>query len=369
MKVLRVLYVLRPSGVEANLRASAERWRANGIDIDILATGPEVGPFAPALRAVGYRIEHLPQEPVAAFAKRYLALLRRNRYDLVHVQAEQGNIATVGIARLATSRVVRSCHNSFNFRGPLRVERTLQRRLLRALGIVHVSVSASVARSEWFNFRNPTLRVPNAFDDQRFRPPTPGERAAARAAVGVGDDDFVVVSVGNCSRIKNHSAVIEALPPLSGQDKHVLYLHVGAEEDGAPERQLAERLGAAGHVRFLGQRDDVDRLLHAADCYVMPSLQEGLSNAALEALASGVPVALADVPGLRDLRDEVPGIHWMTPDSAGVERAITSLRALPGEERVRTTQSTVARTHAQFAMDRHVRRYVDLYEGRLHAAT
>jgi glycosyltransferase involved in cell wall biosynthesis len=363
VRVLRVLYVLRPSGVEANLRASAELWRANGIDIDILATGPSEGPFAPALRAVGYHIAHLPQEPVAQFAPRYLSLLRRNRYDLVHVQAEQGNIATVGLARLGAPRVIRSCHNSFQFTGALRLERTVQRGLLRRLGVAHVSVSPSVARSEWLRFRNPTIRVPNAFDDRRFRPPSDAERMAARAAVGLDAADFALVSVGNCSRIKNHAAVIEALPALLASGVPVVYLHVGAEEDGHPERQMAERLGVSAHVRFLGQRSDVDRVLHAADCYVMPSLQEGLSNAALEALASGVPVALADVPGLRDLRDQVPGIVWMAPDSAGVERAIAEVRALPPTERARCAQERAARTHAQFAMETHVRSYVELYRG------
>ena len=367
MRVLRVLYVLRPSGVEANLRASAEAWRANDIDIDILATGPELGPFAPALEAVGYSVQHLPQEPVAAFARRYLAMLRRNRYDLVHVQAEQGNIATVGLARCSGTRVIRSCHNSFNFEGPLRLERILQRRLLRAVGVVHVAVSSSVARSEWMNFGNPTVRIPNGFDHRRFHAPSPDERATARAMAEVGEDDFVVVSVGNCSRIKNHGAVIEALAQLPAAGEGIVYLHVGAEEDGRPERALAQRLGVAARVRFLGQRQDVDRLLQAADCYVMPSLQEGLSNAALEALASGVPAALADVPGLRDLRGVIPGISWMSPDGPGVAAVISALRAMPTDARRGTAREAAERTHVEFAMDNHVRRYVELYEGRVPA--
>lgn len=367
MRVLRVLYVLRPSGVEANLRASADRWRHHGIDIDILATGPSIGPFAPALRQVGYRVEHIPQEPVARFVPNYLRFLRRNHYDVVHVQAEQGNIATVGLARLTNPQVFRSCHNTFTFSGALRVERTIQRGLLRALGVVHVSVSPSVARSEWLHFRNPTVRVANAFDDRRFRLPSAGERAAARAAVGVGETDFAVVSVGNCSRIKNHAAIIEALPELVSSRQRIVYLHVGAEEEGHPERQLAERLGVSAHVRFLGQRDDVDRLLHAADCYIMPSLHEGVGNAALEALASGIPAVLADVPGLRDLRDKVPGIHWTSPDTADVGHAIQALCTVSPEERMRSTQETAACAHAHFAMEDHVRRYVDLYQGRIPA--
>jgi glycosyltransferase involved in cell wall biosynthesis len=364
MRVLRVLYELRPSGVEANLRATAPDWRAHGIDIDILATGPEFGPYAPILAEAGYRVRHLPQEPVARFVREYIAMLRRERYDLVHVQTEQGNIATVGLARLTGTRVVRSAHNVFNFQGALRVERTIQRALLRAMGVTHVAVSTSVAKSEWRNFRNPTVRIFNGFDDRRFHPPTSAARAAARSAVHVADDEFLIVTVGNCSPDKNHGVVLEALPLLQAT-RPVRYLHVGAEEPGSPERDLARRLGIADAVEFLGQRGDVDRLLHAADCYVMPSLREGLSNAALEGLACGLPAVLSDVPGMRDLRDVVPGITWTAPEPQALAKALDELNGTDPAVRAQLGARSAAATREHFAMAHHVSRYVELYSGKL----
>jgi glycosyltransferase involved in cell wall biosynthesis len=75
-----------------------------------------------------------------------------------------------------------------------------------------------------------------------------------------------------------------------------------------PERSRIEneiaRLGLADHVRLLGERDDVARLLHAFDLYVLCSVTEGLSLSILEAMAAGLPVVATRVGGNPELLDQ-----------------------------------------------------------------
>src|SRR5690606_29729409 len=113
----------------------------------------------------------------------------------------------------------------------------------------------------------------------RFVPTQPDEWSSLRRMRGIEESTFVIISVGNCSHVKNHALLIEALASLRGRlDFH--YLHVGMEELGYPERRLSDELGIADRVTFLGYVDDVLPYLRLADLFVMPSLYEGLGNAA-----------------------------------------------------------------------------------------
>jgi glycosyltransferase involved in cell wall biosynthesis len=126
--------------------------------------------------------------------------------------------------------------------------------------------------------------------------------------------------VGNCGPAKNHQAIIQALAHLEPLDP--VYLHAG-QEDGGEERDLARRLDVAHRCRFLGRVDDVEGLLSGCDVFVMPSHNEGLGLAALEAAAIGIPCVLAHTPGLSDLRATLgPGAIWIKPTAEGVARGV-----------------------------------------------
>ena len=360
MRVLRVLNELRPSGVEANLRATARLWPTYDIDLEVLSVGQTIGPFAPDLIAAGYRLHHIPMTPFPRFLSRYLKLLRSQRYDVVHIHPERANFYTSAAARLAGAPVVRSVHNGFTFEGLLRAQRLVQRALLRSIGTTFVSVGASVQDIEWRHFRNSTERIFNSYDEERFSPVDVDGRRNAREKLGLRHEDYVIVSIGNCSTVKNHTAILDALTRIDGTVPYH-YVHVGIEDAEHSERRQAEAVGLDDRITFLGQRDDVPTILRAADCHVMPSLYEGFSNAALEALGCGVPSVLADVQGLKDLKAFFPSIWWVSPSGESIAAALLEVAAL-GEseaERVRAELAGIART--DFRLERAVADYAQLY--------
>ena len=124
--------------------------------------------------------------------------------------------------------------------------------------------------------------------------------------------------------------------PLLPDTIHPLYVHIGREEPESSERKLAAELKIEGKVRFMGSQADSLHFLWAADVFVMPSIIEGFSIAAIEAIAAGTPALFADVSGLSEV---AAGTRWTnftstTPES--VAAGLTKVAAIePAERRAR----------------------------------
>jgi glycosyltransferase involved in cell wall biosynthesis len=132
-------------------------------------------------------------------------------------------------------------------------------------------------------------------DSTRF---SPGGRAAARAALGMGGAP-TILTVGALIARKGQALVIEALPAFPG----VHYWLAGAGEEEGRYRALAQKLGVDTRVHFMGPvaNADLPQLYRAADAVVMPSVSEGLANAWVEALACGTPIVISDAGGAAEL--------------------------------------------------------------------
>lgn len=361
LRVLHILGELKHSGAEVMYHAAATLWRSEDIHGEVLSIGENVGAMAPVLAGDGYRIHHLPFSRSPLHLGKVYRLLRRSRFDAVHIDVERANFWYGLLARLAgTRRVLRTVHSVFAFKGLLKFRRRWQRRALRFMGITTITIGDSVFRNELQTFGNPSLLIPNWFDDRRFVPATPAERQAARRQLHIADGTLALISVGNCEPVKNHAAILRALALLPAK-LAVTYLHLGAEDQEGSERRLAAELGMANQVMFLGFAEDILPLLHAADVYVMPSWHEGFSCAALEALGAGLPAILSDVPGLRDLRSVGAAVSWtdLTPESLAA--AMLALHRLSPEQRRESGMRGSAAIHRAFGLENGARKYALLY--------
>jgi glycosyltransferase involved in cell wall biosynthesis len=117
-------------------------------------------------------------------------------------------------------------------------------------------------------------------------------RTAARAELGLADDAVVALYAGQLEARKDPLAAARAAREVNGRGLPLVLVVVG---DG-PLRDELRRLEGPG-VRVLGRRSDLDRLLAAADIFVLPSEREGMSFALLEAMAHGLAPVVSDGPG------------------------------------------------------------------------
>ncbi|WP_052515194.1 glycosyltransferase [Dethiosulfatarculus sandiegensis] len=126
-------------------------------------------------------------------------------------------------------------------------------------------------------------------------------RSLIREELGLLTGQALLITVGRLSQVKDQAGMLQALALLKGISPLPVLALVG---DG-PERNsltaLTEELGVKDHVRFLGDRRDVPKLLAASDCFVLSSVSEGISKALLEAMAVGLPVVATNVGGNPEL--------------------------------------------------------------------
>lgn len=365
LKVLHVLAEIKPSGAEMMLLTALQRFRESGIDMILLATGENKGSIAGRFEAAGCEVLHFPFSYSISYFYRIWKLFLSARWDVIHLHTERANFYFGLMAVLARKPVLRTVHNVFSFKGLLRWRRGLQRRLLEWLGLRHVAIGPSVLENETTRFGIKPALVLNWYDDDRFRPMSDEQREKERCLLGVDlDRQLVVVSVGNCSDIKNHKSILNALALIHPSERP-LYLHAGLEDSENSERLLAQELGLnlESEVRFLGAVSDIPRLLCVADVYVMPSLFEGMSIASIEALASGVLLLLSDVPGLRDLRENYKGIIYCDPSPESIAASLRQLVHMSPEQRRLAVEGQAASARQRFGIGQGVRGYTELYRG------
>lgn len=124
------------------------------------------------------------------------------------------------------------------------------------------------------------------------------QKQAKRKELGIPEDVKLVLSVGDLNVNKNHETVIRAISQL--EDKSVHYAIAGTGVLREYLESMINELGMQSRVHLLGFRDDIADLYKATDICAFPSIREGLGLAAIEGMASGLPLICADNRGTRD---------------------------------------------------------------------
>ena len=135
-------------------------------------------------------------------------------------------------------------------------------------------------------------------------------------------DAFIILSVGELNKNKNQKTIIRALAQL--KDLQIHYLLCGKGDQLENLQNLAQQLGIADWVHFLGYRKDVVDICSQADLYVMPSYREGLPVSSLEAMYCGLPLISSNIRGLTDVN--ITGVLVPPDDVEGFAKGISYYR-------------------------------------------
>ena len=286
--------------------------------------------------------------------RRLAGLLAREAYDIVHFHTARAHAMAAFLGASSAARVV-TRRMDYALRGGWYTRRLYNREVQAVVAISEGVRSALVASGV-----DPTRihLIPSGVDADAFRR-TRAERDTARRHYGLGADVSALVMVGALEDRKGHAVALAALARC--RDPQLRLLCAGEGSRGAALAEQVRVSGLEGVVRFLGRIDDVAGLLAAADVMLMPSWQEGLGVAALEAMAAGLPVIASRVGGLAEAVDDETGVLIAPGDTAALAAAITRLTADPalaerlgaaGAARVRARYTTVAMADATLALYR-----------------
>jgi sugar transferase (PEP-CTERM/EpsH1 system associated) len=238
---------------------------------------------------------------------------------------------------------------------------------------IHRYVAVSRHLAEWLERAirvEPTKisQIYNGVDTERFRPN--GARGGMLPAeLTAGEDKIVFGTVGRIAAVKNQELLVRAFSALvkSRQDGHAR-LRLAVVGDG-PLRtrvmELARTLSVDSLCWFPGARDDIGAILASIDVFVLPSLNEGISNTVLEAMAAARPVIATNVGGNPELVEhEQTGLLVPSDDC---EALVTALRRYCERQDLIREHGAAGRRRAceQFSLSCMLDDYRRLYEDAL----
>lgn len=271
---------------------------------------------------------------LAGGVRRARAWVRRERLDVVLTFFRDANVvATLG-ARWAGVPIVSGRRNFgyWHTPGEIRILRFLNR-FTRCFVANSEAVREQTVRREGVS-RERIVVIPNAVDVERFRPAAPGERETLRAQFGFPATAPLIGCVANLRPVKGHEVVLDAFASVCARVPQARLALVGEGPLEIPLRERARALGVLDRLHFLGLRQDVPDLLRAFDVGVLASHSEGLSNALLEAMASGLPTVATAVGGNSELlQDGALGVLVPASDPAAMAAALAELLTSPDRRR------------------------------------
>jgi sugar transferase (PEP-CTERM/EpsH1 system associated) len=300
--------------------------------------------------------------------------LRRLRPDVVHTR----NLGTVDMQWIAAlSGVPHRVHGEHGWEASdpqgLSPKGLRIRRACRPVIHRYVPMSQDIAR--WLERsvgvpRGKIRQLYSGVDVERFTPTpaTAGEGGGegtvpspppSPTAVGEG---VRIGTIGRLDPVKNQAALIEAFATLKTSHPHLRLVIVGDGPLRESLQQHAADLGVADAVTFTGARSDTPDLLRSFDVFVLPSINEGISNTILEAMASGLPVVADRVGGNPELvADGLTGALYEGADPATLAAALRPYVTDSGLRRAHG-EAARARVVQNFGLDSMVARYLALYD-------
>ncbi len=199
-------------------------------------------------------------------------------------------------------------------------------------------------------------RIPNGVDTNAYRPPGPEEKLSLRAVTGIRHDSTVLLFVGRLSRQKALDVLLEAVSRLRHLPLELLIAGKGTERNHL--ETLASELEIKRVVHFLGPVENVDELYRLSDIFILPSRDEGLSNALLEAMASGMKVISTNVSGSAEvITDGVSGRLVPPGDPFHIASAIVEAALDTG----RMGEEARKRVLERYSIETVARSYLDIY--------
>ena len=274
--------------------------------------------------------------------------------DLVHLHTSRatwlGGIAArlAGVRAITTRRQDRAIRRS-----------AFTRLMYGSLVRRAVAISPAVARRLEQGGVERIVTIPSAVDPRGLSPLE--SRASTRAELGLGSEDFALLTLASLVRRKGVDVLIAALARLDGRGPATRLLIAGDGPERAALERQAQALGVEERVRFLGAREDKADLLLACDAFALAARAEGLGVAALEAMALARPVLASRVGGLSEaVVAERTGLLVEPDDVDGFARAMQRLRDDP-ELRARLGAEGPRRIQEGFEAEQMVCAYERLY--------
>ncbi|MBI5682893.1 MAG: glycosyltransferase [Deltaproteobacteria bacterium] len=369
IKIIRVVVGLNQGGVQQmilNLFNGLNKEVFEPIALAIENTGA----IGREIENAGFRVINLglKRGPLSFFmiVKRLADVFREERPHIVHGSSYYPSVYSRVAARLTDVPILISHEHTIFQKN--RLKRQFVGHLISKFTDRHIAVSNEVKNHvvQWYKIPPEKVEtIYNGVDTEYFTPKLSKEDAKKR--LNIEPDVFVIGYVGRLSHEKGHRYLFDAIAGL--KDRFPLKaVMVGTGKGEKEIMRHAKDAGVEGIVHFLGLRRDIPEILSAFNVFVLPSIQEGFSNALVEAMAMGCPVVATAVSGNKEaIVDGIEGFLIPPADAGTMASAIERLYA---DRVLRKKMSAAARQRVEehFSLKQHIekieRLYISLLKGK-----
>lgn len=290
-----------------------------------------------------------------------IRLIRKEKYDIVHSYLFGFHyLATIPAKTTGVRMVISS-------RRELATWKKRHHRFLENLGNLFTDkvITCSEAARD-FSLKNENLSedkittIYNGINLNKFYPIEKNKEILND--FGLTAQDKIIGMVANFSAVKDHQALLKAVNEIKKRYSSIKCILAGGGSLRVSIAAEVDHLGLKNNVIFTGRRDDVERILSVMDVFVLSSLSEGMPNAALEAMACGLPVVATNVGGIPEVvEDGKSGMLVEPKDSMAIANTIIKLLE---DEALRRNMGEYGRevVKRKFSLERMVKDYEVFYK-------
>lgn len=263
----------------------------------------------PEIMELGCKVYELPlqRSPLSRDNFRAYKMLKNiiasGGYDLVHTHTPVASaIVRIACRKLSSVKVFYTAHGFHFFKGaPIRnwlIYYPIEKWLAKYTDTL-ITINKEDCERAKSQFKAKRVEyIPGVGIDVDKLNKVEIDRYLKRKELGLPTDAFVVLSVGELNKNKNHEVVIRAIAKINNPTIHYVICGKGPLESYL--NKLVVELGVGENVHLIGFREDVPEICKISDVFAFPSNREGLGMAALEAMACGLPIITSNVHGIVD---------------------------------------------------------------------
>jgi glycosyltransferase involved in cell wall biosynthesis len=367
VKVLQLITRLDKGGAPQIFLKLIRGLKEEGIEI-VMASGPSQQPeedprvFSQRFRIPYQPLPHLrrditPVQDTLAFFE-IIALIRRERPVLLHTHTTKAGILGRVAGLMTRTKTIHTPHGHLFYgyfsKGKEQFYVLLEQLAARICERI-ITISEDERREylqKGIGDEHKVVTIHNGIDMDRF----PGDGKRVRAELGIAQQVPVVGFVGRMEEIKGPDRFVEAAKNIKTASPQTHFVMVG---DGPMKEGLLKMAQGISDLHFLGYREDIPDLIAAFDIMLIPSLNDGFNLAAVEAMASAIPVVATAVGGL----PEVVGDGGILVGTGDTKRMAQEAIALLSSIRLRRELGAKGRKRAEALFNWNVclQRTIDLY--------
>jgi len=310
-KVLHIITRLAVGGAQDNTLITVEKSDRHRYTVE-LASNPE-GMWRDRALAVADKFHPLPHlvNPInpsqdLQTLKQLVTLIKQEKFDVVHTHSSKAGILGRVAAKIAKVPViVHTIHGfAFNDLMPMWQQQVYinLERIMRPFTDFFITVSElnrqQAAQLGILSLEN-SKTIYSGIDFAKLDQPTNAEET--KQSLNIPPDTKIILMVGRLDPQKAVHFLIQAFAHVVRQQPQTLLLLIGEGELQPQLENLAQELGIAHKVKFLGVREDVPAIINIADIFALSSLWEGLGRAMTEAMLLGKPVVVPNIYGIPEI--------------------------------------------------------------------